>query len=225
MRQYINSAKVKRNARLSRILSFGGLGIMGLGLLLSFRLRPQDRFELVLGLFLIGILASQIGQPMRNRWDRRPRLDEILDGALKGLDRRYAIFHYALGARHVLISPGGVFVLIPRVEDGKIEYVDGQWTRTTSKGGLFRRAGTRSIRGIERELAAELDRASSHLHLPFAVRPYLVFLHSNAEMTVHEAPVLSSHLKKLKPAIRKLPKSETLSEPEVAQLVVDHGLA
>lgn len=99
MRQYINSAKVNRNARLSRILSFGGLGIMGLGLLLSFRLRPQDRFELVLGLFLIGILASQIGQPMRNRWDRRPRLDEILDGALKGLDRRFAIFHYALGGQ------------------------------------------------------------------------------------------------------------------------------
>ena len=225
MRQYIDSAKVKRNARLSRILSFGGLGIMGLGLLLSFRLRPQDPINLVLGLFLIGILASQIGQPMRNRWDRQPRLDEVLDGALKGLDQRFAIFHYTLGARHVLICPGGVFVLIPRVEDGKIEYVDGQWTRTTSKGGLFRRAGTRSIRGIERELAAEVDRASSHLHLPFAVRPYLVFLHSKAEMNVREPPVFSSHLKKLKSSIRKLPKSKTLPEPEIAQLVADRGLA
>jgi hypothetical protein len=223
MRQYIDSAKVKRNARLSRILSFGGLGIMGLGLLLSFR--PPYRIDLVLGLFLVGILASQIGQPMRNRWDRQPRLDEVLDGALKGLDQRFAIFHYTLGARHVLICPGGVFVLIPRVEDGKIEYVDGQWTRTTSKGGLFRRAGTRSIRGIERELAAEVDRASSRLHLPFAVRPFLVFLHSNAEMNVPEAPVLSSHLKKLKPSIRKLPKSETLSEPQIRQLAADRGLA
>ncbi len=223
MRQYIDTAKVKRNARLSRILSFGGLGIMGLGLLLSFR--PPYRIDLVLGLFLIGILASQIGQPMRNRWDRRPRLDEILDGALKGLDQRFAIFHYTLGARHVFICPGGVFVLIPRVEDGKIEYVDGQWTRTTSRGGLFRRAGTRSIRGIEREIAAEVDRASSRLHLPFSVRPLIVFLHSNAEMKVREAPVLSSHLKKLKSSVRKLPKTETLSGPEITQLVADRGLA
>ncbi len=223
MQQYIDSTKVKRYALLSRILSFGGLGIMGLGLLLSFR--PPYRIDLVLGSFLIGILASQIGQPMRNRWDRRPRVDEILDGALKGLDQRFAIFHYSLGARHVLICPGGVFALVPRVEDGKIEYTDGQWTRTTSKGSLFRRAGTRDIRGIEREAAAEADRASSRLDLPFAVRPLIVFLHSNAEMNVRQAPVLSTHLKKLKSSLRKLPKSETLSQREIAQLVADRGLA
>lgn len=220
MQQYIDSAKVKRNARLARILSFGGLGIMGLGLLISFR--PSYRIDLVLGLFLIGILGSQIGLPMRNRWDRRPRVDEVLDGALKGLDQRFAIFHYLLGARHVLICPGGVFALIPRVEEGKIEYKDDQWTATTSKGGLLRRAGTRSIRGIERETAAEVDRASSHLNLPFSVRPYIVFLHTKAEMNAREAPNLSSHLKKLKSSIRRLPKAETLSERQITQLAEDH---
>ncbi|MFQ5921948.1 MAG: hypothetical protein ACE5M4_03825 [Anaerolineales bacterium] len=223
MRQYIDLAKVKRNARLARILSFGGLGIMGLGLLISFR--PPYRIDLVLGLFLTGILASQIGQPMRNRWDRQPRTDEILDGALKGLDQRFAIFHYSLGARHVLICPGGVFALIPRVEDGKIEYADGHWTRTTSKGGLFRRAGTRSIRGIEREVVAEVDRANSRLNLPFSVRPFIVFLHSNAETNVREAPALASHSKKLKTSVRRLPKAETLSGGQIAQLAADRGLA
>ena len=132
MQQYINSAKVKRNARLARILSFGGLAVMGLGLLISFR--PPYRIDLVLGLFLVGILASQIGLPMRNRWDRRPRIDEILDGALKGLDQRFAIFHYSLGARHVLVCPGGVFAVIPRVENGLIRSSDGLWTRTIRVG-------------------------------------------------------------------------------------------
>lgn len=194
---------------------------MGLGLLISFR--PPYRVDLVLGLFIVGILASQIGLPMRNRWDRQPRMDEILDDALKGLDRRFAIFHYSLGARHVLICPGGVFALIPRVDDGTIEYIDGQWMRTTEKGGLLRRAGTRTIRGLEREAASETDRARSHLNLPFSIRPYVVFLHGAAEVDIQEAPVLASHLKKLKTSLRKLPKAETLSEKQIAELAADHG--
>ena len=223
MRQYIDSAKVKRNARLARVLSFGGLAVMGLGLLISFR--PQYRIDLVLGLFLVGILASQVGLPMRNRWDRRPRIDEILDGALKGLDQRFAIFHYSLGARHVLICPGGVFAVIPRVEDGVIKYSDGSWIRTTTKSGLFRRAGTRRIRGIEREVAAEVDRASSQLNLPFAVRPLIVFLHAGAEMEVRESPEVATHLKKLKSAVRKLPKAQTLSKRQIEQLAADQGFS
>ena len=223
MRQYIDSAKVKRNARIARILSFGGLASMGLGLVISFQ-NPTDTRP-VLGLFLVGILTSQIGQPMRNRWDRRPRIDELLDGALKGLDQRFAIFHYSLGARHLLICPGGVFALIPRGEAGKIEYNKGNWTRTTSRGSLIRRAGTRSIRGIEREADAEVDRANSRLDLTFSVRPMFVFMHSNAEMNVHQAPAIASHLKKLKSSIRRLPKAETLSQKQIALLAEDHGFA
>ena len=221
MQQYINSAKVKRNARIARILSFGGLAVMGLGLLISFR--PPYRTELVLGLFLVGIVASQIGLPMRNRWDRRPRVDEILDGALKGLDRRFAIFHYSLGARHILVCPGGVFAVIPRVENGLISYSDGSWTRTTNKAGLLRRAGTRRLRGIESEIASEVDRAGSRLNLPFAVRPFIVFLHAGAEMDIRESPELATHLKKLKSSLRKLPKAQTLSERQIKQLVADGG--
>jgi hypothetical protein len=223
MRQFIDSSKVRRNARLAKILSFGGLGIMGLGLLISFR--PPYRIDLVLGLFLVGILASQIGLPMRNRWDRRPRIDEILDGALKGLDQRFAIFHYSLGARHVLVCPGGVFALIPRVEDGIIKYSDGSWTRTTSKSGLLRRAGTRRIRGIEQEAASEVDRAASSLNLPFAVHPFIVFLHSGAEMEVDKGPELATHLKKLKSTVRKLPKAQSLSQRQVERLAADHGFS
>ena len=223
MQQYIDAGKVKRNARLSRILSFGGLGIMGLGLLISFR--PPYRVDLVLALFLVGILASQIGLPMRNRWDRRPRIDEVLDSALKGLDQRYAVFHYLLGARHVLVCPGGVFALIPRIEEGTIEYVDGDWRRTTEGGGLLRRGGTRPIRGIDRDATAEAERANKRLNLPFSVRPFVVFLHSSAEMKVREAPFPHSHLKKLKSSIRKLPKAESLSERQLDQLISDHGLS
>ncbi len=222
MQHFINSTKVKRNALLARVLSFGGLGTMGLGLLIS--LRPPYQVDLVLALFVIGILASQIGLPMRNRWDRRPRIDELLDDALKGLDRRFAIFHYSLGARHVLVCPGGVFALIPRLESGQIDYLDGQWTRTIEKGGLFTRAGTRPIRSLEREALSEADRATSAMKLSFPARPFIVFLHGAAEVQIGDSPFPASHVKKLKSSLRKLPKAETLSEKQISVLIEEHNL-
>ena len=115
--------------------------------------------------------------------------------------------------------------MIPRVEDGLINYSDGSWTRTTGKSGLLRRAGTRRIRGIEQEAASEVDRATSSLNLPFAVRSFIVFLHAGAEMEVREAPELVTHIKKLKSAIRKLPKAQSLSERQVEKLAADHGFS
>ena len=223
MRQYIDSAKVKRNARIARILSFGGLASMGLGLVISFQ-NPNDTRP-VLGLFLVGILTSQIGQPMRNRWDRRPRIDELLDRGRGSLDDGGGSGPDALGGGRILIGPGGGLALIPGGEAGKIEDNNGNWTRTTSRGALIRRAGTRSIRGIEREADAEVDRANSRLDLTFSVRPMFVFMHSNAEMNVHQAPAIASHLKKLKSSIRRLPKAETLSQKQIALLAEDHGFA
>ena len=223
MQQYINSAKVKRNARIARILSFGGLAVMGIGLLISFR--SPYRIDLVLGLFLVGILGSQIGLPMRNRWDRRPRIDEILDAALKGLDQRFAIFHYSLGARHVLVCPGGVFAVIPRVENGLISYSDGSWTRTTNKRGLLRRGGD-EIDTWHRGRDFLRSRSSRLSSQPaFAVRPFIVFLHAGAEMDIRESPELATHLKKLKASLRKLPKAQTLSEQQIKQLVADGGFS
>ena len=102
MRHVLDAAKVRRYATISRVLSFGGMGIMGIGLVVSFR--QSTRLDGVLGLFLAGMIASQLGIPMRNRWDRRPRIDELLDRALKGLDGRFSIFHYSLGASHAVID-------------------------------------------------------------------------------------------------------------------------
>jgi hypothetical protein len=203
------------------------MGIMGIGLVVSFR--QTTRLDGVLGLFLAGMIASQLGIPMRNRWDRHPRVVELLDRALKGLDSRFAIFHYSLGVGHVVICPAGIFALLPRFEDGEVEYRDGSWVRTVQKRGRLRRGGIRRIDGLDRQAAAEVERLQRRLvrklglaQIP-PVEPLVVFLHAAAEIRSDGAPTRAVHLKKLKDTLRRLPKGQTLSESQVAMLAGESG--
>jgi hypothetical protein len=227
VRHVLDAAKVRRYATISRVLSFGGMGIMGIGLVVSFR--QSTRLDGVLGLFLAGMIASQLGIPMRNRWDRHPRIDELLDRALKGLDSRFAIFHYSLGASHVVICPAGIFALLPRFEDGEVEYRDGRWVRTVQKRGRLRRGGIRRIDGLDRQAAAEVERLQRRLvrklgqaQIP-PVDSLVVFLHTAAEIRSDGAPTRAVHLKKLKDSLRRLPKGQTLSESQLALLAGEPG--
>ncbi|MGH2620239.1 MAG: hypothetical protein ACRDHG_06660 [Anaerolineales bacterium] len=218
----MDARKVRRYATISRVLSFGGMGIMGVGLVVSFR--QTTRLDAVLGLFLAGMIASQLGIPMRNRWDRHPRIDELLDQALKGLDGRFAIYHYALGASHAVVCPAGIFALLPRFENGAVEYREGRWLRTTQSRGRLRRGGIRRIDGLDRQAAAEAERLQRRLMRRLGstqiqpVDPLVVFLHSEADVRSDGAPTRAVHLKKLKEALRKLPKGQTLSDSQLQML-------
>jgi hypothetical protein len=219
MQRYIHERKVARNARIGRVLVFGGLGAMAIGVLIS--LRQPYPVDLVFGLLFLGMVASQIGFPMRNRWDRKPRIDQVLDEHLKGLDQRYAVFHYALGASHVLVSPAGLFAVIARLEDGEVSFSNGRWERRLERAGLLRRRGVRQIRGIERDSEVEVERVRRYLERtlePPQIRPLIVFLHSRAKLALAETPQLATHLKKLKSTLRKLPKAATLSQSQIDQL-------
>lgn len=226
MQSYLDDRKVKRNARLARLLSFGGLGVMGLGVLIS--LQQPYPFDLSFGLLLLGMIASQIGLPMRNRWDRQPRIDQVLDDHLKGLDQRYAVFHYALGASHALVSPAGLFAIIPRLEEGEISYSDGRWQRELQPRGLLRRGGVRRLTGIERSSELEVERLRKVLGRsldPPDVQPLVVFMHSRATLQSELTPIPASHLKKLKSTLRRLPKTATLTPAQVSDLASQFSLA
>lgn len=229
MQSYIDQRKVARYAMIGKILGFGGLGVMAIGLLISFR-QPYD-INLVFTLFLVGLVGSQIGMPLYNRWGRSPRFDEVLDNGLRGLDNRYAVFHYALGVDHALVTPAGVFALIPRLEDGQIEFADGEWRQTRAPRGLLRRGGTRKIRGLDRYVETEPGRLQRKLRrltdaeLPISVGAMVVFLHSEAMVDEKSAPVPAVHIKRFKGALRKLPKGGTLEGARIRQLAESLSLA
>jgi hypothetical protein len=176
---------------------------------------------------LIAMLTSQYGILLTNRWGKHPRIDEVLDQALKGLDSKYSLFHYELGANHALIAPSGLFALVPVMADGEITFDGEKWWRTRIRRG---KAKKRALKNLLSDAAIEvrafnkvLKKKLNDHELP-EVKPILVFLHSDAQVNVENAPIPAVHFKKLKGTIRKFDKGQTLEQEEVLELVDSLGL-
>lgn len=224
MLHYKSDRLIRRNSYLAKGMLFSGMGILILSFVLS--LVQRENIVQVVILAIVGLMLSQIGMPLYNRWARRPRMDEILDAALKGLDNRFALVHYALGTNHALISPAGIFALVPRFEEGKITYSDGNWWKKVEKPGFLRRSGNRVIKNIAKDAVGEIRDLKRALERNFSeqadvnVGAVLLFLHKDADVNAEDAPHVSVHIKKVKNVARKLPKGKSFDVDEIA-LIAD----
>jgi hypothetical protein len=171
-----------------------------------------------------------VGIYFQNRWGRSPRPDETLNRALKGLDSKYSIYHYKTPAAHVLLGPSGVWVLLPRYQQGTITFKDGRW-RQKSKGfmqGYMRLFGQEGLGRPDMEVNAEIAGLRRHLekNLPEGVevpeiQSALVFTHPRAEVNVNpeeSTPAFTVPVDKLKELIRKTAKGYSLSVIRIKQI-------
>ncbi|MEW6566978.1 MAG: hypothetical protein AB1449_02190 [Chloroflexota bacterium] len=223
MQRYIDAPKVRRYGKLGSVLSFGGLALMIAGIVLAFARREE--FFLILATSFSGLTLTQLGTLLRNRWGRHPRMDELLDDALKGMDDRYAIFHYLLGAAHALFCSAGVFALCTSDVDGEISYQGGVWIRLRPKPGLLSRSRVQRLPDPAAQIRSDVARLRRtiarqlSLEGDLAVLPILVFVHPQAEVRAEGAPFPAVHIKKLKPYLRSLPKTRGLTPEQVSALV------
>lgn len=222
MQQFSNSRLIHRNGRVGRILMFSGLGITIVAAALVFW--DPNLVMLALIAMLIGGLFSQIGTALFNRFGREPRMDQVLDASLKGLDDRYATFHYLLGSDHVLVAPEGIFALIPRWEKGEVRYQDGSWYHTKPRGRFSLWNRERVLRGFEKEAARELKALDKSLERNLGdanelnTNAIVVFIAGDTVLDVDSAPVLAIHRKKLKDLIRSLERGKSLDREAVRRL-------
>jgi hypothetical protein len=222
MRLYLNEQLVRRNSFWGKVFVWGGLGLAIGSVVISFQ-SPQVLNPYVLAGFL-GVFAAQAGTMLTNRWGRNPRMDEVMSEALKGLDDRFALFHYLLRVDHALITPNGAFVLLPRTEDGVIEYQEGKWLQRRQKRGFLRRGGTRDIPGLERQARSRAVKLKRWLrrYLPEEAQPdvqsVIVFIHSEANVRVEDSPHPAVHVKKLKSWLRRLPKAKGLTGAQIDEI-------
>jgi hypothetical protein len=226
MRLVTNEKLIKRNGRLGQIATVSGLLVLVGGMFISFRYPTLSGIAWVA--LLIGFALSQIGLYFGNRWGRHPRPDELLDQGLKGLDNQHTLYHYTTPAAHLLAGPSGLWILMPYYQVGKIVYERGRWRQ---KGGGFMQRYLRAFaqEGLGRpevEAPAEAEALTRLLKkkLPDLTIPdphiALVFTNEKAELDVSDAPLLTIPLKKLKEAIRKGAKENSLS-PEIIRQIDD----
>ena len=216
-----NEKLIKRNSRIGQVTSLVGLLLLfgSLGLIWF---RPDDFLYAWIAM-LLGFLFSQMGIFYGTRWGKRPRPDERLDEALKGMDDRSALYHYATKVSHLLVGPFGIWVLLPRVVNGKVYWEKGRY-RNKVKGAFknyLRLFGQDAMGRPELELGADIEAIRDFLKkkLPEAELPEVqgafVVLNETVEIEAEDAPYATVTAKKLKDAIRKNPKQAGLAQNKI----------
>lgn len=218
-----NDRLIRRNARIGQITSIGGLLVLAAGMYISFA--RQDLFTWSLIALLLGFALSQVGIYFGNRWGRRPRPDEYLDQALKGLDGRYSLYHYLTPASHLLVGPSGIWVLSPRSVRGTITYNEAKQRWQQKGGNLYLKIfAQESLGRPDLEIAGEIDSVKRYLQdrLPDQELPEpqgaLIFTNDKAEIEADNAPIPTLHVRKLKELIRKTAKGKSLNAELVKEI-------
>ena len=120
-----NEKLIQRNSKIGQYTSMGALGVLGIGMYISFK--HQDLFIWSIAALLTGFAMTQIGMYFGNRWGRSPRPDEKFDAGLKGLPSDYTLYHFVTPASHLLVGPAGVWALIPYRQRGVVTYSKNRW--------------------------------------------------------------------------------------------------
>ncbi len=232
MRIITDTKTISRNVAIGKYASIGGIVLLFGALLINIYAltRPDDTqlILLVFTAFIIGYLLSNIGGMFNFRWGRRP--DRGLSDALRGLDERYTLYHYRLGAAHVLAGPSGVYTLTPKYQHGPITFEDGKWKNPGERRGFLNFFAPRDVLGNPtNEALAEAEALKNFLkkrapEVSVEPKPLIVFMHSQAVVEAKNAPVTALHVKQLKDYIRRQPKGPTLSSATLAALEEKLGL-
>jgi hypothetical protein len=219
-----NEGLIKRNGRIGQWTSLGALGVLGVGMYLSFQ-RP-DLFVYSIAALITGFALTQVGMYFSNRWGRSPRPDEQLDAALKGLPGDMTIYHYVSPVSHLLLGPAGLWIFHPYHQRGKVTYYKNRWRLT---GGGFMQAymtifGQEGIGRPDAEISNEIElmkrffsRQLTELEIP-EIRAVLVFTNDQAEVDNSDAPLPVMKLKQLKDFLRQKAKEKPIEASVLGKL-------
>lgn len=137
MRIRTNVRVIKRNRQIAQYSFFISMGIWLASLAITFLPVFTDRAPGELGWL---DLASTIVLPfalglalfavyMTNLWIREPRPEQVIRDGLKGMNKKSLLYHYHHSpAKHVLIAPQGIFVMVVRWQRGNMVITNGRWT-------------------------------------------------------------------------------------------------
>ncbi len=220
-----NEKLIRRYGRLGMALSLTALGAMGYGFYLS--LQGPENLNTSLALLVVGFILTQISLYIGNRWGRSPRPDEILDKSLKGLGKKYTLYHYSTPVAHLLVGPAGLWVLLPYYQHGRIRYdaQRGRWKQKSAGLGhaYMRLFGQENLGRPEVDAEGELRRLRTALEktgLDLDALPLhaaLVFTSPRIELEdADQSPIPAMRSEKLKKFILRQAKEIRLSEKQIA---------
>ena len=229
-----NDKLIKRNSRIAQITGLVGMGVLVVSMVLLFKYNQNPTFlNLSWALILAGFILSQVWIYFTNRWGRRPRPDEHLNLALKGLGSNYNLYHYKTPTSHLLVGPAGIWVLLPRHQRGKIVFEKGRFKQKNLGfiQGYLKIFGQEGIGRPELEAVMEVDAVKKFLKKKLGeveippVQAALIFTDERAFLEIEEAPLPIMPPKKLKEFIRRAAKQKPITALKLSEIqaVFDEG--
>lgn len=223
MKVLSNEKVIKRNTQIGKYASIAALLILAGGMVVSFTM--QEQVYIAFGALMVGFILSQFGIYFGNRFGRRPRTDERITAALKGLTKDYTLYHYLAPVNHLLVGPAGVWILEPYHQRGTITYEKNRWRQ---KGGglllgylkLFAQEG---LGRPDLEAQADLDAMRDALKKSFGddlppLYAAMLFYDPRAEIQADEAPHPTLKIDQLKDFLRKRAKENPLPPEQVKRI-------
>jgi len=213
MRIVSNDRLIRRNTQIGKYATLGGTGLLVLALVLNILAitRPEDTRVLagVLAAFFIGFTLTNVGTVYNNRWGRRP--DRALGEGLKGLDERYVLYNYRLGASHVLVGPAGATVMVAKFQTGPVAFDGKKWLNPGARRTFLGLFNPNPLGNPVLEAAGEVEALIRFLKkkapdVDLAPQALIVFVHPRAEVSAKDSPVPVLHVKQLKDFVRKQSK-------------------
>jgi len=222
MRVVVNERLVKRRAETAQRAMTIGMMMLLIALVLSFNLRY---IWLAYLLMLAGVVLLNWGVSSGNKWLRKPRIDQELAKALKGLDHGHRLYNYLLPAEHVLLSPAGLFVLKVKQQDGKISCRGEKWRRQFSLRRLLRALIEPPLGNPSKQARLETDKLRRFMtkHLPgvdVPMQPVVVFINPKADLDVVEPVLPAMSLNALKAYLRSATQ-ERMAPQETLQALAN----
>ena len=227
MRVTVNEKFLQRRAQIARYSTLVGLGVLFVGLILSFN---QQYYYWSLPALIIGFILANLSGFNSNRYVKEPRPDQSLAKALKGFDNTYHLFNYTGPIPHVLLTPSQVYALLIKPQDGVIRQTGKRWRRDFNLRRLFLFFGEEGVGNPPREAIAAAERLEGALDEAFdeeapSVEPLVIFTNPKAELVMAESseeetgevPILTAA--RLKKYIRAQPKGEAINSDLRKRLV------
>ena len=206
MRVIIDRERIQRRATASHAASLGGL--ITILASVALRLWKPQLSTLTVILLVVGFTVSTTGIYFANRWVKKPRPEEILDRALKGLADRCRLYHYLdKGPDHLLLTLSGLVPIETRGGEGVFEYSQGKWRQRIGLGKALRffveeplgnpitdaqRTAARLAGGLEKLGAVGVP-----------IQPIVVFTHPAASLTRKATPLPVCQPKQLRGELPK----------------------
>lgn len=233
-----NESIIQRNRKIGSYTMLAGMAILIGGLVLSINqistgfkdpqavtTGSEAMFNYSTLAMFAGLILTEISMYFNNRWGRKPSMDEKLSLSLKGLDDRYAAYHYRGPVPAMLVGPSGIWVMVPMYQRGTISFENGKYrqsgvtwfVRTFYQEGIGR-PETLAQTQVE-ELNRFIQRNLPDAQLP-PVQAVIVFTAPDASVQVgDDAPFPALHADKLKDFIRRKAKEQPIAIPALQPLI------